>query len=133
MTPLEETLHIVLRKYTEKAIMDTIGSKEKKLSRNKIKDLMEGWIAVEEAIVGGLVYKLVPDVVVSRVPNLPMEWIEADLKTKSQFHKYRFLPKGIEVVENHGLKKIIEMYSKDPFAFRDLLTGPGTAKENSSS
>lgn len=125
MTPLEETLHIALRPFTENAIITTIRKREGRLTVSEVQVLMENWLAVEEAIVGGLVYKLVPDVVFTRVPDLPPEWIEADLETKSRFHKYRFLPRGIDLVESHGLKEIIHLYASDPYAFRALLTEPG--------
>lgn len=125
MTPLEETLHIALREYTEKAIIAAIHKAGGLLSAKEVQDLMESWLAVEEAVVGGLVYKLVPDVVLPRVPGVSEELIKADLEVKSRFHKYRFLGKGIDLVESRGLKEIIDMYENDPMTFRDLLTEKG--------
>lgn len=125
MTPLEETVHIALREHTEKAIMGEIVRQDGIPSPEKIQQVVDDWLAVEEAIVGGLVYKLIPDVVIKRIPDLPMAWVLADLETKSRFHKYHLLPKGIEVVESHGLKESIHLYSQDPIAFRALLVEPG--------
>jgi len=125
MTPLEETLHIVLREHTEKAIKQAAIFKDEVQSPVEIKKLVDDWLAVEEAVVGGLVYKLAPEVVIKRVPDLPMEWIRADLETKARFGKYRLLPKAIALVENHGLKESIQLYAQDPVAFRALLNAPG--------
>ncbi len=124
MTPLEETLHISLRKYTEKAILTTINAKQKTPSLKEVQDVVEDWLAVEEGIVGGLVYSLVPDVVLGRIPDLPREWIQADLESKAGFHKYRFLPQAIKMVQNYGLKKSIHSYAQDPVAIRNMLTQP---------
>jgi len=125
MAPLEETMHIALREHTEKAIMKAIVRQDGIPLPEEIQQIVDGWMAVEEAIVGGLVYKLIPDVVIKRIPDLPMAWVLSDLETKSRFHKYHLLPKGIEVVETHGLKESIHLYSQDPIAFRDLLVHPG--------
>jgi hypothetical protein len=125
MTPLEETLHIALREHTEKAILATVRARQEMFSLKEIEDVVEEWLAVEEAIVGGLVYSLVPDVVIRRIPDLPLEWIQADLDTKAQFHKYRFLPRAIKMVEDYGLKESINAYAQDPAATRNLLTEPG--------
>ena len=122
MTPLEETLHIALREHTEKAILATVKAQPATLSTKDIQDVVEEWLAIEEAIVGGLVYSLIPDIVIRRIPDLPKEWIQADLDTKAQFPKYRFLRKAIKMVEDYGLKKSINTYAQDPVATRILLS-----------
>lgn len=127
MSPLEETIHIALREHTEKAIIDTLAGNNRIQTLKEVQSIVDHWLAVEEAIVGGLVYKLIPDVVIKRIPDLPREWIHADLETKAAFDKYHLLPKGIEVVESHGLKESIHLYMRDPFAFRTLLSVPANA------
>jgi hypothetical protein len=124
MTPLEETLHIALRKHTEKAILAAVTARPETPSSEEIQEVVEEWLAVEEAIVGGLVYSLVPDVVIRRIPDLPREWIQADLDTKANFPKYRFLPRAIKMVQGHGIKQCILDYEQDPVATRDLLNEP---------
>lgn len=124
MTPLEETLHIILRGYTEKAILAAINAKQQTPSVKEIEEIVEEWLAVEEAIVGGLVYSLVPDVVIGRIPDLPQEMIQADLDTKAQFSKYRFLPKAIKMVQGYGVKECIHLYERDPLATRGILNEP---------
>ena len=126
MTPLEETLHIALRKHTEQAIMTAIEAATAAPTQREVEQIVEEWMAVEEAVVGGLVYKLAPDVVLKRVPDLPLKWIDDDLKTKDRFEKYRLLRKGIAWVEAVGLRESIQRYAKDPAAVRcQLIKQPG--------
>lgn len=124
MTPLEETLHIALRGATEKAILAAVIARKEVPSLQEIQEVVEEWLAVEEAIVGGLVYFLVPDVVIKRIPDLPREWIQADLDTKANFPKYRFLPQAIKMIKGYGLKESIHLYGQDPVATRNLLNEP---------
>ncbi len=125
MTPLEETLHIALRSYTEKAIQATLNTIRETPSLQQIQDVVDEWLAVEEAVVGGLVYSLVPDVIIKRIPYLPPEWIQADLDTKAKFDKYRLLPQAIKMVQDYGLKKSIRIYEQDPNTTRTLLEEQG--------
>ncbi|GAB6094984.1 hypothetical protein JCM14469_12360 [Desulfatiferula olefinivorans] len=126
MTPLEETLHILLREHTEKAIIAALSRKNGPLGTDELKALMEPFMAVEEAVVGGLAYALIPQVITPRIPDLSPEWITADLTTKAGFHKYRYLGRGIELVAHLGLKESIALYARDPGAVRDLLISPST-------
>jgi hypothetical protein len=120
MSPVEETLHIALRRYTEKVIKDKIENDAVK-TIPEVESIVEDWISVEEAIVGGLVYDLLPSIVEKHIHNLPDSFIESDIETKSGFKKYRYLRKGIKIVERLGYIKSIKMYQDDPTAFRDLL------------
>lgn len=122
MTPLEETLHIALREHTERAIMATVNTGGGNPALDQVRQTVEEWMAVEEAIVGELVYHIVPEVVIKRIPDLPRKWIEADLDTKDRFRKYRHLRKAITLVQTYGLRKAIKLYTEDPNRFRDLLT-----------
>jgi len=120
MTPVEETLHIALRRHTEKAIKDRIENSAVKTLKN-VEAIVEDWISVEEAIVGGLAYTLLPSTIEKHIHYLPESLVKADIKTKSEFNKYRHLRKGIKIVGRLGYKKSIKMYQDDPMAFRNLL------------
>lgn len=120
ITPVEETLHIVLRQYTERSIQDRIENSAVKTLK-EVKAIVEDWISVEEAIVGGLVYALLPSIVEKYIPDLPDSLVESDIKTKSEFKKYRHLKKGIKIVAQLGYKKSIKMYQNSPMKFRNLL------------
>ena len=120
MVPVEETLHISLREYTESAIKKAVEQSHQR-SLKSVEKIVEDWMTVEEAIVGGIVYRLLPHILEERIRDLPASFIEADISAKSLFEKYRHLEKGIDVVEKIGYQEAIRMYSKDPVAFRDLL------------
>jgi hypothetical protein len=120
LTPVEETLHIVLRRYTEKAIKDRIIHSAAKTSK-KVKAIVDDWISVEEAVVGGLVYTMLPSILEKYIHYLPESLVNADIETKSEFNKYRHLRKGINIVGRLGYKKTIKLYQNDPMAFRNLL------------
>ena len=120
ITPVEETLHIVLRSYTETAIKNRIQSSKVK-TINEMESIVEDWIAIEEAIVGGLVYAILPSLIEKHVRNLPESLVESDIETKSDFKKYRHLRKGISIVQQLGYQLSIKMYQDDPQVFRDLL------------
>jgi hypothetical protein len=120
ITPIEETLHIVLRRYTERSIQDRIQISAAKTLK-EVKPIVDDWICVEEAIVGGLVYALLPSTVEKYIPDLPKTLVESDIKAKTEFKKYRHLRKGIKIVKQLGYKKSIKIYQDDPMAFRNLL------------
>jgi hypothetical protein len=120
MVPAEETLHITLREYTESAIERAVEQSHDRGSKT-VEKIVEDWMAVEEAIVGGIVYRLLPSILEECIEDLSLSSIEMDLIAKSQFEKYRHLEKGITIVEEIGYREAIRMYSKDPVAFRDLL------------
>ncbi|MGD8768654.1 MAG: hypothetical protein PVJ06_01285 [Desulfobacterales bacterium] len=120
MTPVEETLHIALRRYTEKAIKNEIEKSAAKTVR-EVEPIVEDWISVEEAIVGGLVHALLPSIIEKHIHHLPESFVRSDIETKSEFKKYRHLRKGIKIVERLGYKKSIEIYKNDPMMFRNLL------------
>jgi hypothetical protein len=120
MVPAEETLHIALRDYTESAIKKAVEQSHQR-SLKSVEKIVEDWMAVEEAIVGGIVYRLLPHILAEHIEDLSMSHIEMDIIAKGEFEKYRHLEKGITVVEEIGYHEAIRMYSKDPAAFRDLL------------
>ena len=120
MVPVEETLHILLREYTQQAIL-------KSLEKHDVKDLkgarkiISDWVSVEEGIVGGLVHTLLPRILDNYLDFIPPRLVEKDLATKSQKEKYRYLKRGIEIVEVLGYQKALQLYKTDPKRFREML------------
>jgi hypothetical protein len=86
-----------------------------------VEKIVEDWMAVEEAIVGGIVYRLLPHILEEHFNGLPAFHIEMDILAKRPFEKYRHLAKAITLVEEIGYREAIRMYSEDSAAFRDLL------------
>lgn len=121
MTPVEETLHILLRESTEAAIRRTVETRAN-CTLKEAEKIVDEWIAVEEAIVGGLVYHLLPPILERRVGAIPDDLISADIETKKQHLKYNKLGKGIRLVAARGTRTCLELYLKSPEAFRELLT-----------
>jgi hypothetical protein len=120
MTPVEETLHILLREYTENMIKDDI-LRNSVTTINGIKPIADGWLAIEEAVVGGIVAKLLPCFLEKYFTNFSYSLLEEDLQTKNGFDKYRYLKKGIKAVESLGYMEAIKMYQNDTPTFKKLL------------
>lgn len=120
MVPAEETLHIALRGYTQQAILESL---EKQCIRGieDARKIVDAWVSVEEGIVGGLVHSLMPRILDHYLGPIPSRLIEKDLATKSQLAKYRYLKRGIEVVEDMGYQRALQLYKTDPERFRDML------------
>lgn len=121
MTPVEETLHILLRESTEAAIRRSVEAIDG-CSPREAKKIVDEWISVEEAIVGGLVYHLLPPILERKIGPLPEHLISSDLESKEQFLKYNKLGQGIRLVLTRGTRACLELYLKNPEAVRDLLT-----------
>lgn len=120
MIPAEETLHITLRAATERAIKKNVERRHR-INLKSVEKIVEDWMAVEEAIVGGLVHRLLPNILEKRIADLSLSYIDKDIIAKRRFEKYRHLEKGISIVEEIGNAEAIRMYLKDPEAFKDLL------------
>ena len=120
MVPAEETLHILFRKYTERAIRQTLAIRDVR-SKKAVQKVVNEWIAIEEAIVGGVVRVLLPRILEAYLGDLLLSWIERDFGMKAGLTQYRYLERGISVVEQIGYQGAIKLYSKDPSAFSDLL------------
>lgn len=121
MAPVEETLHFLLRESTEAAIKRAVETRGCR-SRKETETIVDDWISVEEAIVGGLVYHLLPPILERQVGPIPEALISSDIETKEQFLKYNKLGQGIRLVGTKGTKACLELYLENPEAVRDLLT-----------
>lgn len=121
IAPIEETLHIALRRATEKAIKARLTSRPPP-SRAHIEAVVEEWLAVEEAVVGGLVRILLPGILerVLKAESNTFD-IAKTFAERSALAKYRFLDRGIAVVSALGLQSVIRIYQDDARQFKILL------------
>lgn len=103
MVPVEETLHILLRSATEQAIRAELDHLES--SEAGPGGVVEEWVAVEEAIVGGLVHHLLPGFLEQHLDAFQFEWIEDDLAMKKKMDRYRYLHRGIQIVGHIGTSR----------------------------
>ena len=126
IAPIEETLHIALRNTTEEAIKNRLIRRPPD-SLNDIEAVVEEWMAVEEAVVGGLVNALLPEVLDRFLEGGTAVDMEKAFAERRQFEKYRFLDRGIALVDEMGLSSAIRIYREDPGQFKSLLIPPPPA------
>lgn len=123
IAPIEETLHIALRGSTEDAIKSALEKTQpQKLA--EIEQIIEECMAIEEAMVGGLVSRLLPEVFNRYLPGSPAQHIKDAMAHRGAFEKYRYLDRGIQVVSDLGLEAAIELYQTDLNGFKSMLAQP---------
>ncbi len=120
IVPIEETLHISLRSYTERAIRSELQSPSSATPPD-VDKIVEHWVAVEEALVGGLVDVLFPKVVATFFDGFSSDEISKGLESKLGFEKYRHLPAGIRIVKQAGYKQAVDLYTRDPRQIEEML------------
>jgi hypothetical protein len=118
--PVEETLHIAVREHTHRAIREQFEGNASKESE-VLEAIVADWMAVEEALVGGVVHALLPRFLKSHAKNLPDSTIEEFVESRSEFERYQHLDRAIAVVRELGHKKAIRIYADHPGKFRDRL------------
>jgi hypothetical protein len=123
IAPIEETLHIALRSATEEAIRTRL-SEQPPSTRTDTEAVVEEWLAIEEAVVGGLVSALLPEILDRFLEGDVAVDIARTLSERHIFDKYRFLDQGIAVVNTLGLQSAIGIYLEQPRNFKTLLAPP---------
>jgi hypothetical protein len=118
--PVEETLHIAVREHTHRAIQEQFEADAVK-DAEELEKIVADWMAVEEALVGGVVHALLPRFLKSYAKNLPESSIEEDIESRSEFEQYQHLQRAIEVVGELGYEKAIRMYADHPGKFKELV------------
>ncbi|MBI5895524.1 MAG: hypothetical protein HZB24_05790 [Desulfobacterales bacterium] len=120
VAPIEETLHITLRSATETAIRQALCRTPPK-TLEEVQRVVDEWMAVEEAIVGGLVARLMPEIF-SRLLSGPLQTEMADALAQREVHaQYRYLAEGLRVVSALGVRPAIELYLSEPARFQQLI------------
>ncbi len=120
VVPIEETLHIALRPATETAIRTRLEQKKPENIQD-VEAVVQEWMAVEEAIVGGLVSRLMPEIF-ARLLSSAMEKEMADSLAERDAHEqYRYLQQGIRVVTDLGVRPAIDLYLSEPVRFQQLI------------
>ncbi|MGB5984771.1 MAG: hypothetical protein WBG37_05650 [Desulfobacterales bacterium] len=118
--PVEETLHYAMGPFT-----DEIIGRELQLGGltrvHEVQTLAGDWMAVEEALVGGLVYGILREYVDSRGFNLPMAEVLADFKRKEALAQYKYRQTGLELVSRLGYQEAVELYKTNPADFKGRL------------
>jgi hypothetical protein len=126
VAPVEETLHISLRPATEGAIRGRIAQIQPK-SMDELQQVVNEWIAVEEAIVGGLVARLMPELFTHLISQGLEQEMAVSLTQRDGNAQYRYLRQGIRVVSDLGVKPAITLYTAEPQQFKNLISPPEMA------
>ncbi len=120
VAPVEETLHIDLRAATESAIRQTLRQAPPR-NLDEVRQVVDEWMAVEEAIVGGLVARLMPDIF-ARLLSGPLQKEMTESLAQRQVHaQYRYLEQGVRLVGELGVRPAIELYTSEPARFRQMV------------
>jgi len=123
IVPIEETLHILMRPFTEAAMqVDLVQSKPDRL--NEVQRIVDEWMAVEEAIVGGVVSQVMPDILARFVNQESIGQLTDALAQREEHPQYRLLNQAIQVVINMGVDEALAVYRSNPKEFKHMLTQP---------
>lgn len=120
VAPIEETLHIALRSATETAIRGKL-EQIKPNNIQEVEKVVQEWMAVEEAIVGGLVARLMPEIFDRLLSGPMLKEISDSLAERDIHEQYRYLQEGIRVVDDLGVRPAIDLYVSEPTRFQKLI------------
>ncbi|MBT8342390.1 MAG: hypothetical protein HKP58_14695 [Desulfatitalea sp.] len=123
VAPVEETLHIALRTATEKAIRNRLHDL-KPDSIQSVKAVVDEWMAVEEAIVGGLVADIMPEIFARLLHGSLESQLAHSLNERQSRAQYHLLHQGIRVVSELGLHQAIALYTSQPDEFQKMISTP---------
>ena len=126
IAPVEETLHIALRGATENAIRARLNEKPPE-TLAAIEAVADEWLAVEEAVVGGLVNELMPVILTRFLDADTSADLVRSLEERQAFTQYRYLNQGIALVDRLGMQSAIHIYQNQPRRFKSLLIDPAPA------
>jgi hypothetical protein len=126
IVPIEETLHILMRPYTEMAMRaELIDLDPTHLAQ--VQRVVDEWIAVEEAIVGGIVWQVMPEVCARFVPQEDAGLLTNALAERDDHPQYHLLRPAIQVVADLGVNQALAVYRKSPLDFKNKITHPDAA------
>jgi hypothetical protein len=121
IVPIEETLHILMRPFTEKAMKaELVDIEPTRLAQ--VQQVVDHWIAVEEAIVGGVVWQVMPEVCARFVPQEEPGRLTNALAEREEHPQYRLLRQAIQVVADLGVNQALSVYRTSPLDFKDMIT-----------
>jgi hypothetical protein len=120
VAPVEETLHIGLRCATEAAIRQALRQAPPE-NLEHVQRVVDEWMAVEEAIVGGLVAHLMPEIFGRLLTGPLREQMTAALAQRDMHAQYRYLPQGIRVVGELGVRPAVVLYMSEPAHFQRMI------------
>lgn len=119
--PVEETLHYLMGRYTDRHLLHQLHRDE--ISQTaEVQEIAKHWMAMEEALVGGLVEQVLPSLIRSQALSLDDGDVQRSAAAKAGLPQYRYRDIGLRVVESMGVQGAMQMYRDDPLAFQQQLT-----------
>ena len=121
IVPIEETLHILVRPFTETAMQaDLVQYQPTQLEQ--VQQVVDEWMVVEEAIVGGVVWQVMPEILTRFLHEGSPDLLADILTEREELPQYRLLRSAIQVVTDLGVNQAIDVYSNNPFDFRSMIS-----------
>ena len=121
--PIEEILHTLMRPFTEKAMLaELVQSGPTRI--DQVRRIVDDWIAVEEAIVGGVVWRVLPEVCARYVSEEEPGSLSNALVEREEHPQYRLLRNAIQVVADMGVNEALAIYRESPLHFKNLISSP---------
>lgn len=122
IVPIEETLHILMRPFTERSmqaeLLQTGPTRIEQVQR-----IADDWIAVEEAIVGGVVWQVLPEVCARFVRQEDAGCLTDALVEREEHPQYHLLRHAIQVVADLGVNEALAVYRNSPLDFKNMISG----------
>ena len=120
IVPIEETLHLLMRPATEAAMRSDLA-RLKPTQLDEVQRLVDNWIAVEEAIVGGVVWQVMPDVLARFVHTRQASQLAQAFAEREQHPQYRLLNQAIKLVADMGIDRSLALYQHNAQDFKALV------------
>ena len=87
-----------------------------------MQNIVDDWMAVEEAIVGGLVSEVMPQILTRLLGDAFTDRMNQSFTNRHAHTQYRYLQDGIRIVTDMGLQPAIDLYKSKPQQFKQLLS-----------
>ncbi|WP_218188052.1 hypothetical protein [Desulfosarcina cetonica] len=124
--PVEETLHYCLGHATDRQIKGAFKQMPG-LTLAAAKQVADAWMSVEEALVGGLVDRVLQRYCTRYQVLLPGLAFTQKPTKMPDLAQYRYRRQGIELVRRLGFRRSIDMYVDHPAVFKAHLDDVGKA------
>jgi hypothetical protein len=129
IVPIEETLHLLMRPFTETAMQaDLVRYKPAQLEQAQ--QVVDEWMVVEEAIVGGVVWQLMPEILTRFLRKDSSDLLADVLSEREEFPQYRLLRPAIQVVTDLGVNQALDLYSNNPLDFKSMIDTSNLSASN---
>ena len=129
IVPVEETLHLLVRPFTETAMQaDLVRYKPTQLEQ--VQQVVDDWMVVEEAIVGGVVWQVMPEILNRFLRGGSPDLLADILTEREELPQYRLLGSAIQVVTDLGVNQAIDVYSNNPWDFKSMIGSSNLSASN---